>query len=57
MQVLQETLMMIPDCHRRIVTALAELKGLLETEVPTQSYTILHDPTQSFTAYPHKENL
>jgi hypothetical protein len=29
----QETLMMIPDCHRRIVAAHAELKQLLDTEV------------------------
>ena len=32
-QVLQETLMMIPDCHRRIVAAKGELEQLLETEV------------------------
>merc|ERR1719315_887911 len=31
-EVLQETLMMIPDCHRRIVSALSELNSLLETE-------------------------
>ena len=30
---LQETLMMIPDCHRRIVAAKGELEQLLETEV------------------------
>ena len=34
-QVLQETLMMIPDCHRRIVAAKGELEQLLETEVCT----------------------
>ena len=32
-EVLQETLMMIPDCHRRLVAAHAELTSLLETEV------------------------
>merc|ERR1719365_460226 len=31
-EVLQETLMMIPDCHRRLVAAHAELTSLLETE-------------------------
>lgn len=31
-EVLQESLMMIPDCHRRIVAAHAELKQLLDTE-------------------------
>lgn len=31
-EVLQETLMMIPDCHRRIVAAKGELEQLLETE-------------------------
>lgn len=31
-EVLQETLMMIPDCHRRIVSALSELNTLLESE-------------------------
>jgi len=31
-EVVQETLMMIPDCHRRLVTALAELNNILETE-------------------------
>merc|ERR1712080_658166 len=31
-EVLQETLMMIPDCHRRIVSAKTELSEMLETE-------------------------
>merc|ERR1711953_608376 len=31
-EVMQETLMMIPDCHRRLVAAHAELTQLLETE-------------------------
>ena len=31
-EVMQETLMMIPDCHRRLVAAHAELSQLLETE-------------------------
>jgi hypothetical protein len=30
--------MMIPDCHRRIVAAHAELKQLLDTEVNRFSY-------------------
>ena len=38
-QVLQETLMMIPDCHRRIVAAKGELEQLLETEVCLCSLT------------------
>ena len=29
-EVLQESLMMIPDCHRRLVAAHADLKTLLE---------------------------
>lgn len=29
---MQETLMMIPDCHRRLLTAHSELSNLLETE-------------------------
>ena len=37
-QVLQETLMMIPDCHRRIVAAKGELEQLLETEVQLASF-------------------
>merc|ERR1712154_672973 len=32
-EVMQETLMMIPDCHRRLLIAHAELSALLETEV------------------------
>jgi len=31
-EVLQETLMMIPDCHRRLVAAISELSSLIETE-------------------------
>merc|ERR1712240_92444 len=31
-EVLQETLMMIPDCHRRLVTAHAELSTMVESE-------------------------
>ncbi|XP_043262057.1 tubulin-specific chaperone A [Colletes gigas] len=31
-EVLQESLMMVPDCQRRLVKAFAELKGILETE-------------------------
>merc|ERR1711990_1180557 len=31
-EVMQETLMMIPDCHRRLLVAHADLSGLLETE-------------------------
>jgi len=31
-EVLQESLMMIPDCHRRIVAAMTELSQILETE-------------------------
>jgi len=31
-EVLQETLMMIPDCHRRLVAAHADLENVLETE-------------------------
>merc|ERR1712130_1052108 len=31
-EVLQETLMMIPDCHRRLVAAHSDLSNLLETE-------------------------
>ena len=31
-EVLQETLMMIPDCHRRLVAAHGELSTMLETE-------------------------
>ena len=31
-EVLQETLMMIPDCHRRLVAAHGELSAMLETE-------------------------
>lgn len=31
-EVMQETLMMIPDCHRRLLTAHSELSNLLETE-------------------------
>ena len=31
-EVMQETLMMIPDCHRRLVAAHSELVALLETE-------------------------
>ena len=31
-EVMQETLMMIPDCHRRLLVAHAELSALLETE-------------------------
>ena len=31
-EVLQETLMMIPDCHRRLVAAHSELSSLVETE-------------------------
>jgi tubulin-specific chaperone A len=31
-EVLQETLMMIPDCHRRLGAAHTELKNILETE-------------------------
>jgi len=37
-EVLQETLMMIPDCHRRIVAAKGELEQLLETEVQLASF-------------------
>lgn len=32
MEVLQESKMMIPDCHRRLATAHADLLQLLETE-------------------------
>ncbi|KAG5273013.1 hypothetical protein AALO_G00171830 [Alosa alosa] len=32
-EVLQESRMMIPDCHRRLVTAHADLLQLLENEV------------------------
>ncbi|KAL6470823.1 hypothetical protein MHYP_G00219420 [Metynnis hypsauchen] len=32
MEVLQESRMMIPDCHRRLATAHADLQQLLETE-------------------------
>ena len=32
-EVLQETLMMIPDCHRRLVAAHGEVSAMLETEV------------------------
>lgn len=31
-EVLQESLMMIPDCQRRLVKAYEELKKILETE-------------------------
>merc|ERR1711862_840602 len=31
-EVLQETLMMIPDCHRRLVAAHGELSSMVETE-------------------------
>ncbi|XP_017877046.1 tubulin-specific chaperone A [Ceratina calcarata] len=31
-EVLQESLMMVPDCQRRLVKAYAELKNILETE-------------------------
>jgi len=31
-EVLQETLMMIPDCHRRLVAAHGEVSAMLETE-------------------------
>ena len=31
-EVLQETLMMIPDCHRRLVAAHCEVLAMLETE-------------------------
>lgn len=31
-EVLQETLMMVPDCQRRLVKAFGELKQILETE-------------------------
>lgn len=31
-EVMQETLMMIPDCHRRLLTAHSDLSNLLETE-------------------------
>ncbi|KAF7385173.1 tubulin-specific chaperone A [Vespula maculifrons] len=31
-EVLQESLMMVPDCQRRLVKAFEELKGILETE-------------------------
>eukprot|EP00090_Calanus_glacialis_P031619 TRINITY_DN52598_c0_g1_i1.p1 TRINITY_DN52598_c0_g1~~TRINITY_DN52598_c0_g1_i1.p1 ORF type:complete len:115 (-),score=44.09 TRINITY_DN52598_c0_g1_i1:120-464(-) len=31
-EVLQETLMMIPDCHRRLLAAHGELSAMLETE-------------------------
>eukprot|EP00088_Acartia_fossae_P052038 TRINITY_DN5860_c0_g1_i1.p1 TRINITY_DN5860_c0_g1~~TRINITY_DN5860_c0_g1_i1.p1 ORF type:complete len:112 (-),score=44.66 TRINITY_DN5860_c0_g1_i1:706-1041(-) len=31
-EVMQETLMMIPDCQRRLVTAHADLKNILEAE-------------------------
>ena len=31
-EVLQETLMMIPDCHRLLVTAHAELSTMVESE-------------------------
>ena len=31
-EVMQETLMMIPDCHRRLLAAHSELTNLLETE-------------------------
>jgi len=31
-EVIQETLMMIPDCHRRLAAAHGDLKNLLETE-------------------------
>ncbi|XP_016126844.1 tubulin-specific chaperone A [Sinocyclocheilus grahami] len=32
LEVLQESRMMIPDCHRRLATAHADLQQLLETE-------------------------
>ncbi|KAM4634656.1 tubulin-specific chaperone A [Polymixia lowei] len=32
MEVLQESKMMIPDCHRRLMTAHADLLQILETE-------------------------
>ena len=32
-EVLQETLMMIPDCHRRLKAAHEEVSAMLETEV------------------------
>jgi tubulin-specific chaperone A len=32
-EVLQETLMMIPDCHRRLVAAHGEVSAMMETEV------------------------
>jgi tubulin-specific chaperone A len=31
-EVLQETLMMIPDCHRRLVAAHADIKNVLASE-------------------------
>jgi len=31
-EVLQETLMMVPDCHRRLVAAHSDLKNILESE-------------------------
>ena len=31
-EVFQETLMMIPDCHRRLVAAHCEVLAMLETE-------------------------
>jgi len=31
-EVLQESLMMIPDCHRRLVAAKADMESILETE-------------------------
>ncbi|XP_035723299.1 tubulin-specific chaperone A-like [Vespa mandarinia] len=31
-EVLQESLMMVPDCQRRLVKAFEELKGILDTE-------------------------
>ncbi|XP_018324253.1 tubulin-specific chaperone A-like [Agrilus planipennis] len=32
-EVLQETLMMVPDCQRKLVKAFDELKGILDTEI------------------------
>ena len=32
LQVMQESLMMIPDCHRRLEKAMAELKALMDQE-------------------------
>ena len=40
-EVLQETLMMIPDCHRRLLVAHGEVSAMLETEVSDNNVDML----------------